>query len=234
MKHFDRKNCTSCSNNPQPLRASSVTILPVYPDRFRKSSYIRFLNASPNYGNIDIFLNGKRVAADLKYRFFTDYFEISNAVQNIVVYPAGEKNPIFSIRFTPEQNTVYTGVFTGNTGNFSMEFISDKIRVGSPNITYLRFADFAPDSPAFDVYLNNSLVISDINPGEVSNYMPLRPGTYSLSLVVSGTEIPIFEEPELKLDGGLYYTAHILGSVNDRTGVQVIVESEGSTTVRNA
>ena len=54
---------------------ANVTVIPIIPG-ITLFGYIRFLNASPVETRVDIYANGRRVAADLRYQHFTEYMKL--------------------------------------------------------------------------------------------------------------------------------------------------------------
>lgn len=54
---------------------ANVTVIPIIPG-ITLFGYIRFLNASPVETRVDIYANGRMVAADLRYQHFTEYMKL--------------------------------------------------------------------------------------------------------------------------------------------------------------
>jgi hypothetical protein len=62
------------------------------------------------------------------------------------------------------------------------------IDVGAQNVTQVRVIDASPDAPGLDVYQNNSAIAYNLGFGTVTSYVPLAPGTYTLSADQASTK----------------------------------------------
>ncbi|TCT11631.1 uncharacterized protein DUF4397 [Natranaerovirga pectinivora] len=51
--------------------------------------------------------------------------------------------------------------------------------------SYIRFANFTPTFPPIDVYLNGSIIASNLKFGEITNYYRVIPGKHLLSIYVA-------------------------------------------------
>lgn len=59
--------------------------------------------------------------------------------------------------------------------------------VGSPTLSQLRIIDASPDSPGLDIYQNAAPLAYNLGFGTISSYVPLDPGTYTISVKADGT-----------------------------------------------
>ena len=102
--------------------------------------YIRFLNASPVETRVDIYANGRRVAADLRYQHFTEYMKLFPGWYRIAIYRAGTvTNPLTVLRLQVQSGGIYTVAVTGLADAISTLTIEDSHRYLSPNRAYIRF-----------------------------------------------------------------------------------------------
>ncbi len=223
---YDNKARALYPNFPQ---RANVTVIPIIPG-ITLYSYIRFFHAVPDLGPVDIYVNGKRVARNLDYRNFTEYMKAFPGYYRVAVFPAGNKtNPIFVNYMNLIGYRIYTGVIEGTSGDASLEMINDNRRYLPKDKAYVRFAQMSANAPALDVYLDDSLVISDLNNKEVSRYMAIRPGSHNIKLRDYLSGAVLMEDPDMTVQGGKAYTVYIVGDIYDRTGLQVIIPLEGTT-----
>lgn len=207
----------------------NLTVIPIIPG-ITLYSYIRFFHAVPNAGPVDIYVNGRRVAKNLDYRHFTEYMKAFPGYYRVAVFPAGNvTNPLFVNYMNLIGYRIYTGVISGNRNDASLDMINDNRRYLKKDTAYVRFAQMSENAPTMDVYLDDSLVISDLNYKEVSRYMAIRPGSHNIKLRDYLSGAVIMEDPDMTVRGGKAYTVYIVGDVNDRTGLQVIIPLEGTT-----
>lgn len=210
------------------LPNTNITVIPIIPGVTR-SGYIRFLNANPSIGPVDIYVNGRRVAANLNYRAFTEYMRAFPGYYRVAVFRAGTRiRPLFSTRINIISGRIYTGAVIGTARDVSMQVITDIQRSLNPNRAFVRFVQLSPNSPAMDVYVDNRLVITDLQYQEVSRYLSLAPGDHDLTLRASRTSRNLLENPSMMLRGGRSYTVYIVGNRNERPGLQVLIPLEGT------
>ena len=73
------------------------------------TSYYRLLHASPGTGPVDLHVNGKIVARNLRYSNFTNYFSTASGVYTIKVYPTGKTtDPLIDTRLQLVPGSIYT------------------------------------------------------------------------------------------------------------------------------
>ena len=212
-----------------PNLNNNITIIPIIPG-VTKFSYIRYLNANPIEGAIDIYINGRKVASYLNYRAFTEYMKVFPGYYRIVVFKAGTtRNPISVSRINIIANRIYTAAFIENGIDGEWQMITDTKRVLNPNRAFLRLIQLSYNAPLMDVYIDNRLVLSDLNFQEVSRYISLSPGRHNLKLKVATTNQIILENPNMPLRGGKSYSVYIIGDMRSRMGLQVLIPLEGTT-----
>ena len=217
-------------NNPFfPNNRPNITVIPIIPG-FTSFSYIRYLNASPSSGPIDIYVNGRRVASYLNYRAFTEYMKVLPGYYRIAVFRAGTtRNPISVSRMNVIANRVYTAAFINNGTGQEWQFITDTRRVLNQNRAFVRFIQLSANAPLLDVYIDDRLVLTDLDFQEVSRYLSLAPGRHNLKLKVAASARVILEDPNMTLQGGKAYSVYIVGNMGDRVGLQVLIPLEGTT-----
>jgi hypothetical protein len=85
----------------------------------------------------------------------------------------------------------------------------------SQDTSYLRVAHVSPDAPAVDVTLGNETVLSDVEFGDVSDYLTVTAGTANVSITTADpTEATVFEG-ELELDARTATTLYASGETNE-------------------
>ena len=206
----------------------NITIVPIIPGVTR-FSYIRFLNANAAEGPVDIYVNGRKVTSYLNYRAFTEYMKAFPGYYRIVVFRAGtRRNPINVSRINVIANRIYTAAFIDNGINGEWQMITDNTRVTNQNRAFVRFIQLSYGAPLMDIYIDNRLVLSDLDFQEVSRYLSLAPGNRNLKLKVATTNRVLLEDPNMFLRAGNSYSVYIIGDMNSRMGLQVLIPLEGT------
>ena len=147
----------------------------------------------------------------------------------IVVFRAGtRRNPINVSRINVIANRIYTAAFIDNGINGEWQMITDNTRVTNQNRAFVRFIQLSYGAPLMDIYIDNRLVLSDLDFQEVSRYLSLAPGNRNLKLKVATTNRVLLEDPNMFLRAGNSYSVYIIGDMNSRMGLQVLIPLEGT------
>jgi len=83
--------------------------------------------------------------------------------------------------------------------------------VASPVLSQLRIIDTSPDAPGLDIYQNNAVLVYNLGFGTITSYVPLTPGTYTISAKADGTSQVLTSAKGTFVAGG-QYTA-LIGNV---------------------
>ena len=214
-------------NRPKNMDTSTIPIIPV-PKETPQFSYIRFLNENPYIGSVDIYINGKLFVSNQNYQEFTEYMKVLPGSYRIVVFKAGtQENPLNVSRISVRGGRIYTAVLVGTADDVFWELVVDNRRTLNPNIAYIRFIQLSPNAPLMDVYVDERLVISDLDYREISRYLTLLPGEHSIKLKAAMSDRLLLVDPSLVLKGGRSYSVYIVGDMNTSPGLQVLIPLEG-------
>lgn len=205
-----------------------ITVIPIIPG-ITMLGYIRFLNASPGEQNVDIYVNGKRVAESLLYRNFTEYMKVFPGWYRIAVYPAGTRRvPLTVTVLQIQANDIATVAVKGLQGDISTQTINDSRRWVGRNNAYVRFVQLSPNAPVMDAYWDDALVLAELEYGDVSRYLQTAAGSHNLKMRDSLSGANLVESPDVTVKNGKAYSIYIVGDINDRTGLQILVPLEGA------
>jgi len=81
--------------------------------------------------------------------------------------------------------------------------------------SYLRVTHASPDAPAVDVYLDNESVLTDVEFGTVSEYIPVRAGTYNVTITAAGDREAVVFDDAVSLDARSVTTVAAAGEVGE-------------------
>ena len=73
------------------------------------------------------------------------------------------------------------------------------------------------------------MVLAELNYGDVSRYLQTTAGSHNLKMRDSLSGANLVESPDVSVENGKAYTIYIVGDINDRTGLQILVPLEGAT-----
>lgn len=193
-------------------------------------SYIRVLHAAPETPNVDVYANGRIIARNLAYRNFTQYIKLPAGSYNIKVFPAGTTaKPAIEESLEFPVRSIYTIAAIGLPGSLDLLPILEPLTSITPGTTMLRVAHLSPNAPSVDIPLpNGQKLFKDVEYKEVTGYIPLRPGTYTLQARLTGTQNVVLNVPNIRLLPNRLYTVYIIGLVGRKPPLQVLIPMDGS------
>ncbi|MEY7850079.1 DUF4397 domain-containing protein [Natrarchaeobius sp. A-rgal3] len=97
----------------------------------------------------------------------------------------------------------------------------------------VRVAHFAPDAPAVDVYIDGDQVLSEFAYADVSPYLEVAPGEYTVTITAAGDPQAVVFDGEVEFESA-FYTVAAIGELGAETFRPEILVDAGSALVRVA
>lgn len=192
-------------------------------------SYLRLLHSVPQAPAVDVYLNNKLVADKLTYRSFTDYFSVTADSLQIKVYSAADKQLLLSTTADIPDNTIFTFSLVGQLPNINLLTIEDPRIPIQPTRAYFRFGHLAPTAPAVDVtFADGTELFKNISYQQVTDYISLSPGTYTLELRPAGTDQVVLYVPNITLTPNRFFSGYAVGLVSDEPSLQLLIPLDGN------
>lgn len=197
-------------------------------------SHIRFLNASPNSPAIDVYLNDRLIFRNLLYKYFSDYVSIPSGTYHIKVFPSGSTtNPLIdkSLFIPPER--IFTLAAIDDYPNINLLSIEDVRRPRIPDKAFIRFAHLSPEAPTLNIVLpDGNTLFSNISYKQVTRYLPVDPGTYTIEARTSDSGERILYVPNIRLRPDKFYTIYAVGNVSKPPKLQVLIPLDGNSYIQ--
>ncbi|ELY42874.1 DUF4397 domain-containing protein [Natronorubrum tibetense] len=95
----------------------------------------------------------------------------------------------------------------------------------------IRVGHFSPDAPNVDVYVDDQQILTDVAYDELSPYLEIAPGTYTLTITAAGDDEPVYEE-NIPVDTD-YYTAAAIGEIEGDDGDDEVEGAETAASVQD-
>lgn len=194
-------------------------------------SYARLLHASPDAPPVDVYLNDRKVASNLTYRNFTGYLKIPTGLYTIKVYPAGTTtNPVISTQLQVPARSIYTLAVIGKLQDISLQPILEPVISYNPGTSLIRFIHLSPNTPPVDITLpSGQRLFKDVEYREVTGYIPINPGTYTIQARPAGTDNIALVVPNINLLPNRIYSVYAIGLLDGNPTLQVLIPLDGST-----
>lgn len=199
-----------------------MNMLPMMPNM----TYIRVFHASPDAPAVDIYANGNKLVGNLKFKDITPYVPVPEGNYNIQIFPAGEMDtPVISSKVDIPSGQIITVAAVGKLENLKLLPIIDsangKLEQGKAKV---KFVHLSPDAPAVDVALpDGTILFEDIEFREVSSYVQVEPGAYSVEVKPTGTEDVVLTK-RLQLSPGTIYTVYAIGLVGGEPALDAVLK----------
>lgn len=202
----------------------------LYREEAAPVSYVRVLHAAPGAPPVDIYVNNRLVISKLSYRGFSVYVPVSYGNYNIKVFPAGTtQNPVINTNLEISARSIYTVAVIGTLPNLSLQPILEPVIPTIPGKVYIRFANLSPNAPNMNLTLSDGKVLfRDVQYKEVTDYIPMNPGTYAFELRLTSNNERVLYVPNQSLGPNRFYTVYAVGLVGDKPPLQALLPLDGN------
>ena len=197
---------------------------------------VRVLNALPDRGPIDIFLDDVLFVADVTFNEITDYiFTDLRGQVALKLTAAGDASTVL-LETTPSiaQGKFYVLTTTGlNTDTAPSLAITEEDNRNIPIRFILTGTHASPSSGLLDYYLvEPTTSITNSSPRSVNNgllsasSMSFDPGTYDLIVTNAGTKEVVFGPLALELQNDRIYRFHLTDATGGGLPMQIVLEDD--------
>jgi len=202
--------------------SASVTILP--PAHLQVAHLAPF--ASDPGTAVTITLNGAPALTDFAYGDSTPYIDLDPGTYLVEVFPGGSATPAITAEVTLDSDMYYTAIATGDGVNQPLALLAlvDDVTAPAAGNFKLRLghlAPFAAGGATADVRLQDGTVIlDDVDFGDVAPYLELAAGTYDLKITTPDGATTLIDPLPVTLPAGGILSAFATGEgVNQPLGV---------------
>ncbi|GIW18325.1 MAG: hypothetical protein KatS3mg064_1482 [Tepidiforma sp.] len=185
---------------------------------------VRIMHASPDTPPVDIFVDGQKAVTALAFPNNTGYVALPAGGHNVKVFVSpsdGTGTPALQATLEIVAGKDITVLATGRVGDGSLALtlFEDDNRTPSGNNAHIRLIHASPDAPPVDVAVagTNTNVFRGVAFRNVSPYVPVPAGTYSLDVKVNETGATVLTIPNLQLQARTVYTAVAVGLAGNGT-----------------
>ncbi|MEH7389868.1 DUF4397 domain-containing protein [Bacillus sp. JJ1503] len=185
---------------------------------------VRFIHASIDAPNVDIYIDGIRILKDFSHKEVSNYLSLPAGKHQIDIYPTGNMvSTVLSRKVTIEQGKHYTLIPSGHVKNLKWLALEDDPRVPRGE-TKIRFIHLSPDAPALDIAVKDrDVIFSNISFRKHTSYIRLTPATVDLEARIAGSSNIALPIPQLQLKPNKAYSILIVGSITSEPGLEVVI-----------
>ena len=201
-------------------------------------SLIRLINASPDVGTVDVFVDGAKFLGNAYFASTTDYLQLPSGPHKVelALIGKGAGAAVIVQKLSVQAGAAYTvaAIGTKSTG-FSLQVFVDDNRMVSGMAT-VRVYDLSPQSGALSVAAGTNTLIGPVSYRQASNYQRLAAGLYTFTFSSSRPTFTLVGQVTLKTDtvtsffvvGVLHGTPRLVVNYVQVKGLPRLVAGTGS------
>jgi len=193
-EHDDRKK-----DEPEPDEEPKPDDVP--------GAAVRVAHFSPDAPNVDVFVEGEQVLADVAYGDVSPYLAIEPGTYTVTITAAGDPETVAFEGEVTVDAAFYTIAAVGELGAETFEPLV-LLDAGS---ALVRLVHASPDAPAVDVYADDDPLFENVEFTESTDYVPVPAGDYTLSVRPAGDPETTVASFDVTLDLGTAYSAYAIG-----------------------
>lgn len=190
--------------------------------------YVRFLNASPDKGRVNFYVDDKEFFKDFPFGEISGYKQVPQGeVTFRAVWNNGDENIIYTLKTNVENGDVLTLALAGEAQSRTLRAIDDVAEKNNYKASNIRIANLVSDFDGFDIYANGFEILEDIEFPEVSDYILLKPNLYRFKIFAQDSNNLILDTGAQDLQVRKYYTLFIIGNAeNEGEPVKIVFATD--------
>lgn len=178
---------------------------------------LRFVNASPDAPNVDVYLDGKPAASNIAFASSLGYMPVAPGSYNLDIRAAGSPvsgTTLLSTSIVVVTNTMYTATALDLAAHMRLLLTEDRPGADQAGMAQLRFINAAVNSPNLDLVAtdSNTTIFSNLGFDNFSQYAYAAAGSPDLALRQNGITNTNLFAGKLTLNGSGRYTLMAIGN----------------------
>jgi hypothetical protein len=199
------------------------------------NSRLRFLHASPDAPNLDVFVDNQLMFSNIPYEEATAYLNVESGARKFQVKGAGTSTIEIDAAPLLEDGKDYTILAVNLLANIEPLQIIDDNTLPPSGMFKLRVVHGSPGAGVVDVYVTvPGLDINALSPNlpgvsfkEVSDYFVLASGDYQIRVTPAGSKTPLIDLA-INFGAGFIRTAVVLDKAGGGAPFELKVVSDNS------
>jgi hypothetical protein len=209
-----------------------------YSDYYRLQSLVsnaRIFHAIPNAPAVDVYLNNKRIAQNLRYGNFTQYLPLQPGTYTVKLVNSTKPSEILLTKnISVNGSSIYTIAAVGYFPKIDLQPILEPKGPIIPGKFFIRFGNLSPNSQNLDLTLiDGTQLFNNIPYRGITDYIPLNAGKYNFQIKDSKTGTLLLNVPNIDLRMSKFYSIYSIGLINDRPPLQVVIPLDGNSYIRD-
>lgn len=194
--------------------------------------YMRFFHALPVHFNVDIYIDSVLKAADILYEDFTEYISLLPGLHTIHITRHKNNTLLYSKKFNLYNQKIYTCLIAPQSKEgtgISFYNLEDIMRPIPSNNLLIRFSHFSCRTPSVDICLPHDITLfKNVSFGEMTNYMAVMPGTYTIQIKENKTNTELLTLPNVRLKPCRFYSIYAIGNQSKENPFFIVIPLDGN------
>src|SRR6266446_6338067 len=165
-------------------------------------SFIRLMNASPDVGTVDVFVDGAKFLGSARFARVTDYLQLPSGPHKVELALLGKGTgaAVMVQKLSVQAGAAYTVAASGTkaTGLALQVFVDDNRMVSG--MATVRVYDLSPQSGAVSVAAGTHTLIAPVSYRQASTYQSFAAGLYTFTFSSSQPAFTLVNQVTLKSD----------------------------------
>src|SRR5260221_477146 len=165
-------------------------------------SFIRLIDASPDAGTVDVFVDGAKFLGNTRFASVTDYLQLPSGPHKVELGLIGKGAGAAALvqKLSVQAGAAYTvaAIGTKSTGLSLQVFVDDNRMVSG--MATVRVYDLSPQPGALSVAVGTNTLIGPVSYRQASNYQSLAAGLYTFTFSSSHPAFTLVDQVTLKTD----------------------------------
>lgn len=185
---------------------------------------VRFVHASTDAPNVDIYIDGVRILQDFSYKEASNYLSLPAGRHQVDIYPTGTMvSTVLSRKIQINAGKQYTFIATGFVKDLKWLAMEDDPRV-SRGEAKVRFIHLSPDAPAVDIAVKNrDVIFPNLTYRKYTNYLVLSPMTVDFEARIAESSNVALPIPQVQLKPNKAYSILIIGSAASEPELEALI-----------
>jgi hypothetical protein len=194
----------------------------------------RFVHNAPGSPPIDVLVDGAKIVDNLSYPNFVpssgEHVPLPAGGACVLLASSGETSQaLATTALDLPSATRWTIVAMGLPGAVTVERYPDALELPPSEIARCRMVQGIPDVGPVDLYAGNQKLISNLGYAQISPYLDIPQGTYTLRVTKAGTDETILGPLDFTFGEGQLMTWIIRGTAEQKdTGVIILNDTAGN------
>jgi hypothetical protein len=190
------------------------------------SAELRVINASPDAGPLDVYLQTTLAVDSLPYSLANPYVFVQSGAVDVAVRAHAAINVLLESSSAFNVGAFYTYIVTGTSASLSSVLLTDDTTAAPAGSFKLRMVHLAPAGPAMDLYYTgptNDLtaatpIVTALAFKSATAYLTPAIGSGRLRVTQTGTKTVLIDSGTLTFSNGQVSTLFVLGSPTNGGG----------------